>query len=234
MEHHSAGYAICRSCDGPTQEEFGLCFCCTTLVRQLRMPLAPVVAITPYRLGDGMHRLLRGYKDAPVADQRTAHTARLADILRRWLDVNTGRLQLRFRGPWNTVVTVPSSHRPAGAPVDALVATVPTLTRLRRCMLVRGPEVTDHLVASARGFTVTAGVGSDALDCRARRALVVDDSFTTGARAQSAVAALRRAGIGVAGVLVVGRAVAPDSAPWQAAYWDATGAERALARGRAP
>jgi predicted amidophosphoribosyltransferase len=230
MEHHSAGYAICRLCDGPTQEEYRLCYCCTTLVRQLRMPLAPVVAITPYRLGDEMHRLLRGYKDAPVADQRTAHTARLADILRRWLDVNADSLRLRFGSRWDTVVTVPSSHRPSGAPVDGLVATVPTLARLRRRVLVRGPEATDHLMASARGFTVRSG--SATRDGPGGRALVIDDSFTTGARAQSAVAVLRQAGIGVAGVLVVGRVVAPDAAPWQAAYWDATGAERALAHGR--
>jgi hypothetical protein len=112
--------------------------------------------------------------------------------------------------------------------VDVLVQAVPALARTHRRLLVRGPEPTDHLVAARSGFTVTPdrdpGLGS-----RVMRALVVDDSFTTGARAQSAAAALRMAGTRVAGVLVVGRAVAPEAARWQAAYWDSTAEVRRAA-----
>jgi adenine/guanine phosphoribosyltransferase-like PRPP-binding protein len=188
------------------------------------MPLAPVTAATPYRVGDEMHRLLRGYKDASEAEARSARAARLAGLLSRWLGNHRGRLLARTGGPWDLVVGVPSSHRP-GAPVDALVQAVPALARKHRPLLVQGPEPTDHLVASRWGFAVAA---DHDLRNRTRgcRALVVDDSFTTGARAQSAVAALRMAGIRVAGVLVVGRVVAPETAPWQAAYWRSTEAVR--------
>ncbi|HEX3461674.1 MAG TPA: hypothetical protein VHT49_12275 [Acidimicrobiales bacterium] len=220
METSALGFGVCRVCEGPTQPGFGLCFCCSTLVRRLRMPLAPVTAVTPYRVGDEMHRLLRGYKDASEAEARSARTARLAGLLCQWLGDHQGRLSGRTGGPWDMVVGVPSSHRP-GAPVDALVQGVPALARKHRPLLVGGTEPTDHLVASRRGFAVAADRESRDRT-RGDRALVVDDSFTTGARAQSAVAALRMAGIRVAGVLVVGRVVAPETAPWQAAYWRST------------
>jgi predicted amidophosphoribosyltransferase len=220
METTAVGFGICRVCEGPTQPGFGLCFCCSTLVRRLRMPLAPVTAVTPYRVGDEIHRLLRGYKDASEAEARSARAVRLAGLLCRWLADHRGRLLARTGGAWDVVVGVPSSHRP-GAPVDALVQAVPALARNHRPLLVRGREPTDHLVASRWGFAVA--VDHDLRNrMRGDRALVVDDSFTTGARAQSAVAALRMAGIRVAGVLVVGRVVAPETAPWQAAYWRST------------
>jgi adenine/guanine phosphoribosyltransferase-like PRPP-binding protein len=224
-----AEFSICNVCDGPTQPGFRLCFCCSTLVGQLHMPLAPVTAVTPYRVGDEMHRLLRGYKDAPSVDARSASVARLADILQWWLGEYRGTLVARTRGSWDLAVGVPSSHRPAGTPVDTLLQAVPALARIHRRLLVRGTASTDHLVAARSGFTVTreAEAGSE---IRGMRALVVDDSLTTGARAQSAVAALRMAGIRVAGVVVVGRAVAPEAAPWQAAYWDSTAGVRRAAR----
>jgi hypothetical protein len=203
-----------------------VCYCCTVVVRQLQLPLVPVVAITPYRLGDAMHHLLRGYKDAPLADERLARTHRLAGILEGWLDLHAPDLRHRLRGGWDTVATVPSSRCPPRDSAGVLVAAVPALARLHRVGLVGGPEPTDHLVASAQGFTVRSQgpVGHQL------RVLVVDDSYTTGARAQSAAAALRLAGIDVAAVLVVGRVVAPEATPWQAAYWAATRAERVSVR----
>jgi predicted amidophosphoribosyltransferase len=181
------------------------------------MPLAPVTAVTSYRVGDEMHRLLRGYKDATPAEARSAFAARLAGLVRRWVADHGDRLLARTGGPWDLVTGVPSSHRP-GTPVDVLLRAVPVLAQKHRPLLVRGTEPTDHLIASRRGFAVTsdADVGSRA---RGDRVLVVDDSFTTGARAPSAVAAVRAGGFQVAGVLVVGRVVAPETASWQAVYW---------------
>ena len=224
-----AAFGVCNVCDGPTQPGFRLCFCCSTVVGQLRMPLAPVTAITPYRVGDGMHRLLRGYKDAPSIDARTASVARLATMLNQWLGEHRGKLLARTRGPWDLAVGVPSSHRRIGTPVDTLLEAVPVLAGAHRHLLARGTASTDHLVAARSGFTVTRD-GRAGSATRGMRALVVDDSFTTGARAQSAAAALRMAGIRVAGVLVVGRAVTPEAAPWQAAYWDSTAGVRQAAR----
>lgn len=194
------GTTPCRVCDAPAAAPFPLCFCCATLVRQLRMPLVPLTALTGFRAGDALHRRLRGYKDAPVAEVRAACTEQLASMLAAWLpDADVGR--------WDSVVTVPSSSRPAGAPVEAVITSVPGLARYHRPLLVRGPEPTDHLLAARRGFSLRPG--TDPARLRGLRVLVVDDSVVTGARAQSAAAAVRLAGAEVIGVVALARLM-PD------------------------
>jgi adenine/guanine phosphoribosyltransferase-like PRPP-binding protein len=195
----------CLVCGGSTHARFALCFCCDTTVHQLQMPLAPVVAMVEYRTGDRLHRRLRGYKDAPVAEARHACAAELARLVRSWLAADPARLAHRFGSDWDVVTTVPSTTRPRAAPAEALVDQVPDLARGYRRLLERGPEPTDHLVAARRGFEVPAEVGRSWLGTR--RVLVFDDSITTGSRAQSAVAALRMAGAQVVGILAVARAV---------------------------
>ncbi len=197
--------AVCRVCGGRAHAAFAHCFCCATLVGQLQMPLTPLVAMADYRVGGGLHRRLRGYKDAPVAEVRQACAAALAGTVRRWMAVNRPRLEVRFGSPWDLVATVPSTVRPDGIPVDALVAGVPALAACHRRLLVRGPEPTGHLCAARRGFELAPGVDREVL--AGRRLLVFDDSIATGARSQSAAAALRLAGGRVIGIVAVGRAV---------------------------
>lgn len=209
----------CGVCGGPTRDGYALCFCCTSLVRQLGLPLVPVTSVLAYRLGDRNHYLLRGYKDAPAPQTRAAATAVLAGMVHRWL-VGPGGDDFRARanGDWDLVVGVPSSVRRGQSPIDTLIAAVPELARHHRALLVRGPETVGHLVASRRGFAVAPRnmVGSAGMTTRnhrtgtnRERAIVVDDSLVTGARAQSAAATLRTAGVEVVAVLVVGRVLAP-------------------------
>ena len=194
----------CPVCGRPTGPRFALCFCCGILVRQLRMPLVPVEVVADYRVGDGLHRALRGYKDAAVGEARTTYCLALARHLGAWMADPDGRLARRL-GRWDLVATVPSTQRPTGSPVDALVARVPALACRHRPLLERGPDVTAHLLASRRGFSVCPSVDPEPL--ARSRVLVVDDTVTTGARAQSAAAALRMAGARVVGVVALGRAL---------------------------
>jgi len=213
VEHHPEGSETCQVCGAPTHTGFRCCFCCGLLVRQLGMPLAPLEAVTTFRAGDALHRQLRGYKDAPVAEVRMAAIHRLAALMGEWLDARRpgGRL-----GTWDLVVAVPSSRRPGTPPVEGLVAAVPALARgLAGGLLLRGPGRLDHLVADRRGFAVDPKAGERVAG---RRVLVVDDTVVTGARAQSAVAALRSAGLRPVGVLAVGRTMAPDTAIQRAAH----------------
>jgi adenine/guanine phosphoribosyltransferase-like PRPP-binding protein len=165
-----------------------------------------VVAMVDYRVGDRMHRRLRGYKDAPVAEIRQACAADLTGLVRKWMTAGRADLEARFGSPWDLVATVPSSGRPVGVPVDALVAQGQVRYVRHRNLLVRGPEPTDHLRAARRGFELAPAVDREWL--RGKRILVFDDSITTGARSQSAAAALRLAGGRVVGVMAVGRVVA--------------------------
>ncbi len=196
----------CRVCDGPSRAGFALCFCCATAVRQLGAPLAPVVAVTSYRVGDTWHGRLRGYKDAPVREVRSACLAEITRAVETWFA--SGAAPLRSRcGAWELVVPVPSSRRSGGAPVGRIVEAVDAFAARHRRVLTRGSGRLGHLRADPRGFAVAQDVPPRSL--RGRRVLVVDDTFTTGSHAQSAVATLREAGAAVAGVLVVGRALGP-------------------------
>jgi predicted amidophosphoribosyltransferase len=171
------------------------------------MPLVPVVAMATYPLGGELHRHLRGYKDAIGAEARAAHVAVLAGRIGPWMD-QYGRPPLRFGSTWDVVTTVPSTRRSSGRPVESVVAEVEALGHLHVPLLVRGPDPTDHLVASRHGFELATPV--ELCNLGGARVLVVDDSIVTGARAQSAAAALRLGRARVVGVLALGRVV--DSA----------------------
>ncbi|MDA8057337.1 MAG: hypothetical protein M0032_05090 [Actinomycetota bacterium] len=204
----------CLSCDGPVRPGSLRCYCCDRLVRTLGRPLAPVATACAYRVGEQAHRWLRAYKDDPSPAVRTVTARVLAERFDAWLRWAGDDLAVRFGGPWEAVATVPST-RPGrhGAPVDVLVRSVPSLAGATRVPLVRASAPVGHLVADARAFAVAGGLRPDG------PVLVVDDTVTTGARAQSAVACLRLAGWRVAGVVAVGRALDPTVGPWVATYW---------------
>lgn len=193
----------CRICSAPVRTPFALCFCCDTLARQLQLPLVPLVAIAEFEPGDALHRRLRGYKDAAVVEVRAAHTARLAAMLEAWLGTGAARRHLGPADEWDLVVTVPSSSRPAGDSVAAVVEAVPILAGRRRSVLRRGPAPTGHLRAARQGFVLRPDLASHGLF--KTRVVLFDDSVVTGARAQSAAAALRLAGAQVLGVVALGR-----------------------------
>jgi hypothetical protein len=215
----TADFGVCRFCHGPTQVGYGRCFCCATVAARLGMPLVPVVPMTTYRLGDDMHRLLRRYKDSPVPEARHRAVEQCVRLLAAFVDGHRQDIQTRSGGSWDAVVTVPSTTRPEGSPVDAVVSEVAPLCADHRRLLVRGRVPMDHLQPARRGFVVDPVV--DVSSLARLRVLVVDDSYTTGARAQSAATALRLAGLQVGAILVLGRVIAPRSCPWHAAFWAA-------------
>ena len=171
---------VCGVAAGGTH---ALCFCCRRIVEQLHLPLTPLVSMAEYRLADRLHRWLRGYKDAPVAEARLVHRCQLAGMVGDWLDRNGLDLARRLGSGWDVVTAVPSSRRPSGPPVDAIVSSVPALADRHRRLLVRGSRPVDHLVADRLGFVPAPGVEAAALAGQA--VLLVDDSVATGARARA-------------------------------------------------
>jgi len=168
----------------------------------------PLVAIGEYRVGDAAHRRLRGYKDGPTASARDHFGRGLVDDLTAWLAANGRSLADRL-GAWSVVTTVPSTRRPGPAPVEGLVEGVPRLAERHLRLLRRGGGAIDHLVAARDGFVPLEGIDRRGLE--GLPVLIVDDSVTTGARAQSAAAALRLSGARVVGILAIGRALGPSA-----------------------
>jgi hypothetical protein len=97
-------------------------------------------------------------------------------------------------------------------PLHAVLDRVPAWAALRRVRLEPGPGTVDHLRPAPDAFSC-----DERLDgCRV---LVVDDTWTTGAQARSAAAAVTGAGGHVAGIVAVGRFVAPHASVGTAAWW---------------
>src|SRR5213078_4874955 len=97
------------------------------------------------------------------------------------------------------VCVVPSSERPPPHPlVQVLDAHVTHLASRREELLVRGHGKLGHRRPSIDAFVPTK-------DLTGKRVLLVDDVYTTGARAQSAAYTLERAGAHVQAVLVIAR-----------------------------
>ena len=183
-----AQLGICPVCYSSRSDEYGTCYPCSQ-ARYLDPP--PILPITmSVNLGT-VHRHLRMYKDAPDAETRERLTMRLAALLSLFMEKHSACV-----GPWDAVTCVPSAARVAMAPVVAKLRVF--LNRDVQALRHRG-EAGDRSLRVDQ-FEVVA-------DISGRRVLLLDDTFTTGAKLFSAVAALRSAGAEVAGPVVIGRHV---------------------------
>jgi hypothetical protein len=203
-----AGHGVCPTCRAPHDPAYVSCYACS------RQPanLAAVVPIT-YSVNLGqMHVALRAYKDGWAGDDSDAlcnrFTGELAGVLRRFLD----------------------SHEPcvataAGVPSFDLVTTVPSGTRERdrdrwrlRWIVETGCAVTapryrrvlvpTSVAALSKSYSAERYQATMPLD--GKSVLLIDDTWTRGASAQSAAAALDAAGATRVALVVLGRHIDPD------------------------
>jgi hypothetical protein len=221
---------VCVTCHGPVRDGRPECWCCRTVACRLG-PAATrrlVVPLAVCRIGDPLHVVLRGYKDAPQVEARRHFAGLLRRHLAMFLRAH-GPCMERASGGWDSMAVVPSTDRvsltrrvavtPAaiGAaqarvrhPLAAVVDGMGELRGAARIDLVRGAAPTDHLSPDRRAFAVSG-------DVRDRRVLLLDDTWVTGARMASAAAALEDAGAKVTAMVVAGRAV--DTTVSSVARW---------------
>ncbi|MGA2522199.1 MAG: hypothetical protein ABSG81_15440 [Acidimicrobiales bacterium] len=179
-----------------------------------------VVPTAVFRVGDGMHRVLRGYKDDPVVAARRHFASSMQAHLSRFVAAH-GHCLAAATGGWETVAVVPSSGRASRAapgpglpphPFDGVVAGLPPFSSMPRHVLRHAGAEVRRLVPDRGAFAVQG-------DVRGRRVLLVDDTWVTGAHLYSAAAALGDAGAVVAGALVMGRSVDVTARPTAARWW---------------
>lgn len=223
----------CGTCQGLVEPGWERCWGCRTVQARLGAELTAVVPLARFLARTRLHRLLVGYKAAPTARAREVHADKLSAMLSGFIrghlrcvvDVarstspggEIAKRPVRPRTPIDVlIVPVPSSStpRPSWNGVHPLTGiaraalarrgTIPAATRVSLApVLVRGPARLDHLLAHRDGFV-------SEVDLLGATAVVLDDVYTTGARAQSAAFALRAAGADVAGIVVLGRLIRPD------------------------
>jgi hypothetical protein len=149
-----------------------------------------------------LYTVLLGYKESPVAEARLRFCTIVRALLRAFLLSAGDRLEGAVGGPIDVVALVPSTHRPAPAPLalvvglaDEVASALPA-ARWAPALLCRadqpgGRAPVAHMRPDVVAFTVAP---ADPAALRGARVLLLDDTYVSGARAQSAAAALQRAG----------------------------------------
>jgi adenine/guanine phosphoribosyltransferase-like PRPP-binding protein len=97
-------------------------------------------------------------------------------------------------------------------PLTTAIKLVPSLRDQYEPLLRRGSQALQHNVASDDGYEPLRQL-------KGERILLVDDTFTSGARAQSAASVLSNAGATVAAIVPIGRVISPEFNDQTAEYW---------------
>ena len=194
----AAGPGVCEVCWNLT-DGYDCCYPCARSERWL----AAVTPISYSIAHEQLHHVLAGYKRWPAAI--AAHPRReLAAILWRHLAAHES-CQAVAAGVtgFDLITTVPGGtiERDRDQPLRLIVgeAVGPTRGRYLR-LLVRSEAKVAPRCFDPERFTPTRPLDGEAV-------LLIDDTWTSGASAQSAAAVLRSAGAGLVSALVMGRHV---------------------------
>ncbi len=214
-----AGEGVCDVCHNAPNPGWARCYSCHEAMSQVSRPLELVVPISLYRRSTQLHRVLWGYKNLKDGTARTFRT-QLAALLYRFLGEHGECIEGTAGGAWEVITTVPSSSEREGLhPLERAIDMAAELRAIRQPLLRRGDVATGHNAASDDGFETITDV--DGLDV-----LLVDDTFTSGARLQSAASRLALDGANVVAAVVVGRFCNPGFSTQTQELWDAAEARR--------
>lgn len=206
------GEDVCPMCRSWRDHTYELCNNCAQAFRDLSTPCGFVVPISLYSKPSPMRDRLTYYKD-PEEPSHARYPGEVAAILDRFFYDHGDRLRERTGG-WDGMCIVPSeSRRPPHPLAEALRRFPAGNVDEPELLLVRGSGPLGHRVLSENAFV-------PAEDVSGRRLLVLDDVYTTGARAQSAASGLTLAGGYVVAIVVIGRRVNPSWNPGVQAFWD--------------
>lgn len=197
---------ICHSGPGPGYE---ICRSCSQTTRQVTRSTSLVLPISLYALPSQLHTYLRRYKDAPDTSAATI----MAAALGRFVAMHQQCVTRYLGGAIDVVTTIPStSGRTGRHPLVELVERSHILRPLQAELLASGTVPIDHNRANDHAFTVLRPPNN-------QRVLVIDDTFTSGARVQSAASALSLAGARRVTALVLGRVIDPSYNDSCSAIW---------------
>ncbi|HEY1827134.1 MAG TPA: hypothetical protein VGF87_03900 [Acidimicrobiales bacterium] len=166
-----------------------------------------------------LYSVLMGYKEAPVAEVRRRAAATVDALFTRFLTQHRRCVFELLKGPVSVVLPVPSSSRPGPPPLDRIRGLSDHVLRATE-WLCEGPPLwcpgalertevpVGHMAAHPEAFEVPAWAGPIVAHSRI---LLLDDTYVSGARAQSAAAALRLAGAWRVLIVPIGRVIRPDT-----------------------
>jgi hypothetical protein len=209
-------------CCGPTGLHFAHCFACRTLVHRLKLPLAPVLPASLCPLPSPLYAVLMGYKESPVEEVRLQSARLVGELFPVFLTDHRACLEAAAGGRVELVLPVPSSARPGRAPLERVgglaalaVSALGGQASWLPSALRRVPGEIGHMHPNAAAFTVPPMARAAVRDSRV---LLIDDTYVSGSRSQSAAAALRLAGAGAVVIAPLGRVLRPERFGAHAAF----------------
>jgi predicted amidophosphoribosyltransferase len=201
-----AGPGVCAICHSGPGQGYSICYSCQITMGQVSHPITAVLPVSLYEVPSQYHYALRSYKDHHRPEVRAHFATILSATIARFTFRHWACITAMLGGEPTLVTTVPSTRpatRPGEHPLVAVVRRSPLLASLHRPVLTRGPGQVGHQRANDDAFIVNGALQS-------HNVLLIEDTFTSGARAQSAACALRLAGAAAVTVVTAGRVVNPD------------------------
>ncbi|MBU3063476.1 hypothetical protein KO481_18305 [Nocardia sp. NEAU-G5] len=197
---------ICVVCRGSAGDD-RLCGYCRIHQHQFRGQLADRTILLTYAQGyhpDGKHQSaheVRAYKTIPPVD-RCRQNLRL--MIKAAVALHQSCITEWLGTDWEAITFVPSAERPARThPLAELAGDVRQVTsNLRAFHLIPGTGIDSRRVLVPDRFAVPDDQRSMV---NGRNVLVIDDTWTSGASAQGAAIAVKRAGAHTVTVLCIAR-----------------------------
>jgi predicted amidophosphoribosyltransferase len=193
-----AGEGVCVTCFNFT-DGYERCYACTH--GQAWLDAVAPISYSPAH--EQLHHVLAGYKRLSGEVARRLATE-LAALLWRYLAEHEGCVaRAAGVGAFPLVTTVPSGtpERDQSHPLRRIVGELVAATRGRHVRLLRRSAAK----IETRAFSTDRYEAIESLN--GESVLLVDDTWTTGANAQSAAATLKAAGAGRVAAVVIGRHV---------------------------
>jgi hypothetical protein len=188
---------------------------------RLGLPLAPVLPAHLCPVPGSLYTVLMGYKEAPVHEARRRFAQRVARLFADFFATHRICLAEATEDRVDLIVPVPSSSRPGPASLEAVdglaarVSSVAPGAAWAPRVLQRADGGIGPMRPNARAFAVP-DLWRPAV--KGSRVLLLDDTYVSGARAQSAAAALRLGGARSVLVVPLGRVIRPERFAAHAAF----------------
>lgn len=201
------GDGVCDRCHNHPTAGFSRCYSCSQIEGQVSRPCPLIVPVSLYEIPSQLHHYLRHYKSGIYPEREHEFSLNVASLLCYFLGQHRACIAAASGGDWEVITSVPSSSGRQGEhPLVTALRRVPSVFTTYEALLGQGPVQVGHNKASDGGFRSTRKLTGE-------RVLIIDDTFTSGARAQSAASALSNGGAEVVAIVPIGRVIDPSWEP---------------------